>query len=489
MNKINLPLIIDKKYMYHFVPYIFNTCRVLHVNTFSVIDIFYRYISRNAVLYKDYNLILYMVIIIVDKIYNDNDNCTTIFAYFTDYTYAYLCSMIFKILHSINFELLGNDGCISCIKYKSEKEKLLWIIILSNPDMLLFENNILNLSINNIIYSQYNNDETVINCNENIIRTFDEFKIYTNKFQNTDLNKNILLELDKLLVEPVNNLFFYNMFNEKFSYKIKPVNYDSYKIYTNHIFEIELISRGTYGSVIKGYDFMRKKNIAIKKFNDKFSSIREIAITQMLKHPNIIKYNYSWLQNNRVFMSMALEGLTLYDIMGKNLLYVQESFYNIVRDITSALVYIHGKNICHRDIKPDNILYGRKSQKWILSDFGIAHLSYYENQPKYREPYLFARMYRAPEILKGNPCEFASDIWAFGYILSQILFKKDIFGFESIKNEDKDSFSKRRYESILSFTGTNLEKTPKINLILSMLNTDINKRINGVEILKELEKI
>lgn len=54
----------------------------------------------------------------------------------------------------------------------------------------------------------------------------------------------------------------------------------------------------------------------------------------------------------------------------KNL--TEEEIKEIMKQLFSVLEYIHSKNICHRDIKPGNILYDRFSQKIKLIDFGIS---------------------------------------------------------------------------------------------------------------------
>lgn len=52
----------------------------------------------------------------------------------------------------------------------------------------------------------------------------------------------------------------------------------------------------------------------------------------------------------------------------------------IMKQLFETLAYIHGKNICHRDIKPDNILYDRETKNIKIIDFGISKKIVERNQ-------------------------------------------------------------------------------------------------------------
>jgi serine/threonine protein kinase len=88
----------------------------------------------------------------------------------------------------------------------------------------------------------------------------------------------------------------------------------------------------------------------------------------------------------------------------------------IIRDITSALHYIHGRNLLHNDIKPSNILYSPE-QGATLCDFGLS--TYTREAPAMGgTPY-----YVPPEFigrkLRGAP----SDVWALGITMLYVLRK------------------------------------------------------------------
>lgn len=63
-----------------------------------------------------------------------------------------------------------------------------------------------------------------------------------------------------------------------------------------------------------------------------------------------------------------------------------------------SLAYIHSQGICHRDIKPQNLLLDTNTGVLKLCDFGSAKILV-ENEPNVS--YICSRYYRAPELIFG----------------------------------------------------------------------------------------
>ena len=84
-----------------------------------------------------------------------------------------------------------------------------------------------------------------------------------------------------------------------------------------------------------------------------------------------------------------------------------------------ALEYVHTKRICHRDLKPDNLLTDPSRLKLKLIDFGCAKVLT-KGQPNVS--YICSRYYRAPELLFGaTEYTCAVDLWSVGTILAELL--------------------------------------------------------------------
>lgn len=99
--------------------------------------------------------------------------------------------------------------------------------------------------------------------------------------------------------------------------------------------------------------------------------------------------------------------------------------YQIIR----SLLYIHQIGICHRDIKPHNILVDPESNRVILCDFGSAK-KLVKGEPNIA--YICSRCYRAPELIFGaTDYNNQIDMWSAGCVIAEMINSEPLFIGES----------------------------------------------------------
>lgn len=180
----------------------------------------------------------------------------------------------------------------------------------------------------------------------------------------------------------------------------------------------------------------RRRTIAIKKvLQDKRFKNRELTIMRNLKHCNIVKLKFFFYsmgdQKDEVYLNLILQYVpeTVYRVsrhyakakQSMPMIFVRLYMYQLLR----ALAHIHSTNICHRDIKPQNLLVDPNTAILKLCDFGSA------KQLVAGEPnvsYICSRYYRAPELIFGATNYTCTiDVWSAGCVLAELMLGQPIF--------------------------------------------------------------
>ncbi|KAJ3113020.1 hypothetical protein HDU96_003896 [Phlyctochytrium bullatum] len=113
-------------------------------------------------------------------------------------------------------------------------------------------------------------------------------------------------------------------------------------------------------------------------------------------------------------------GGELFDLIVDKKMFTERESRVIMKQLFSALVYLHDRNIVHRDLKPENILLVSKDPGDLrikISDFGLAKLV---GEESYLKTLCGTPNYVAPEVLnpeKGRAYGKAVDLWSSGVVL------------------------------------------------------------------------
>ena len=165
---------------------------------------------------------------------------------------------------------------------------------------------------------------------------------------------------------------------------------------------VKVVGNGSFGVVFQATCVETGDTVAIKKvLQDKRFKNRELQIMQVLDHANVVKLKhcfYSTNEKEEVYLNLVLELVpdTVYRISkhySKSAqrmpsLYVKLYTYQMAR----ALANIHSGGVCHRDIKPQNLLVNTLTHQLKLCDFGSAKILV-RSEPNIS--YICSRYYRA----------------------------------------------------------------------------------------------
>ncbi|KAL6730407.1 hypothetical protein Aduo_001385 [Ancylostoma duodenale] len=198
----------------------------------------------------------------------------------------------------------------------------------------------------------------------------------------------------------------------------------------------KVVGNGSFGVVFLAKLQENNEPVAIKKvLQDKRFKNRELQIMRKLSHPNIVKLKYFFYsggeKKDELYLNLILEYVpeTVYRVarhyskqrQSIPLIYVKLYMYQLFR----ALAYIHGIGICHRDIKPQNLLIDPESGILKLCDFGSAK---YLVKGEPNVSYICSRYYRAPELIFGATNYTNSiDVWSAGTVMAELLLGQPIF--------------------------------------------------------------
>ena len=229
------------------------------------------------------------------------------------------------------------------------------------------------------------------------------------------------------------------------------------------------LGEGSYSTVLAATDRQNLKEYAIKVLDKrhiikekkvKYVNIERDTLNRLTEHPGIVRLYYTFQDERSLYFVLDLaSGGELLGVLKKMGSFDVECTQFYGAQILDSVAYMHSRGVIHRDLKPENVLLDRNMHTKI-TDFGTAKIlpdpKQYTSgndilpgsptdgaEEDRANSFVGTAEYVSPELLnRSNACK-ASDLWAFGCIIYQLLagrppFKaaNEYLTFQKILNRD-----------------------------------------------------
>jgi len=207
--------------------------------------------------------------------------------------------------------------------------------------------------------------------------------------------------------------------------------------------KVKEIGRGGMGIVYTAKDTTLDRIVALKilpsilKKNPQAvkTFLREAKSAAALNHPNIVTVFDAGVEDADYYIAMELiNGLTIKEILRKSKKLSVSSVLEVLRQLLNGLKYAHRKNIVHRDLTTNNIMWSKEKVVKIM-DFGLAKVV---RQLQSEQSIIGGTpSFMSPEQTLGKPIDHRTDLYSLGICLFQMLlgelpFKKGDLGYHHV---------------------------------------------------------
>lgn len=263
------------------------------------------------------------------------------------------------------------------------------------------------------------------------------------------------------------------------------------------------LGEGGFGAVYSATDRRTGEKVAVKQISKKYTDSvgfqREMQAFLHLRraggHPNICGLRENFDEGNYFYFSLDLiSGGEMFDHLIRSGPYSEEDASRLVREVASALSFMHGIGFVHGDLKPENLMLSTENTSDAVIkviDFGCAQVTASDKE----EPGVvgLTAAYSSPEMLRLPPkarkrINPPLDMWALGCIIHIMLVGCHPFDLEGdasdtqIANLVKAHAMPETLQKNSELTSHLSESA--IDLIRKLLDWDPKKRITASQMLQ-----
>ena len=198
---------------------------------------------------------------------------------------------------------------------------------------------------------------------------------------------------------------------------------------------VELVGTGGMGEVYAAHDLVLDTTVALKTLRPELEGSadavarlrREIALARSVTNPHICRLHDVGEHDGHVFFTMELlRGRTLGAVLRERELTIAE-VDRLAAQLVEGLAALHRVSIIHRDFKTSNVIVVGEGDhaRAVITDFGLARSTSSEDVRLTHESSLLGTpAYMAPEQVEARPATAASDIYALGVVLFELLTRE-----------------------------------------------------------------
>ncbi|OAV65360.1 Serine/threonine-protein kinase pknE [Bacteroidales bacterium Barb6XT] len=185
------------------------------------------------------------------------------------------------------------------------------------------------------------------------------------------------------------------------------------------------LGKGGYSRVFKVKHTLMGEEYAMKIFNESINAqtvIDEYSALKNLNNPHIVKFIFNGMLDNGQFYTLMeyLDGENLKRYTKEEIKLPLPKVYQVAKDMLNALIYMQQQKphpVIHRDIKPQNIVWDKNEDRFVLIDFNVATVVETNKDFVGTNPYL------APDLIKSSTQVYwdtSADTFALGITLYEL---------------------------------------------------------------------
>lgn len=191
---------------------------------------------------------------------------------------------------------------------------------------------------------------------------------------------------------------------------------------------LEPVGEGNFSVAYRAWDVVLERAVAVKMLRQQFAADptfvarfeREARVAASVSHPNVVDvYDFGPYRDTFFIAMQFVPGPTLKQALDERGRFSPTEAVRAASQILDGLAAIHAAGIVHRDIKPQNVLLGRDDMARV-TDFGVAHYPLRGGLTTHGTT-VGTASYMAPEQARGSALSEATDLYAVGVVLFELL--------------------------------------------------------------------